>query len=88
MVLQIDAKVPIVDDQVDEADREYFILHLSPIDDPLPGLEFGTSISVGETADDDGRSEAIICVDEVINYLITTRNGQVFQCTQQTYCLK
>ena len=52
---QIDAEIPIVDDQIDEADREYFILHLSLIDDPLPGLHLGTSVSVGGIDDNESR---------------------------------
>ena len=54
LTLQFDVDVPIVDDQIDEADREYFILHLSVVDDPLPELVLGTTVSVGEIADNDG----------------------------------
>ena len=56
LVLQIDAKVPIVDDQIDEADREYFILHLS-LTSSSPSVFLDDFVSVGIIADDDGRSE-------------------------------
>ena len=56
LVLQIDAKVAIVDDQIDEADREYFILRLS-LTSSSPSVFLDDSVSVGIIADDDGRSE-------------------------------
>ena len=54
--LRIDVDIPILDDSIDEADREYFILHLSLIDEPLPGLELGVTVSVGGIDDDDSKS--------------------------------
>ena len=58
---QIDVDIPIFNDQIDEADREYFILHLSLVDDPLPGLHLGTTVSVGGIDDNDSRSKIFIC---------------------------
>ena len=47
--------IPITDDDIDEADREYFILHLTLISTPLPGLELGTTVSVGGIDDNDSK---------------------------------
>ena len=54
--------VPIVDDNIDEADREYFILYLSPSNNPRPGLVL-TSVSIGGIEDDDGRPQACMHFD-------------------------
>ena len=58
MVLQIDADVSIVDDQVDEAEREYFILHLSLIDGAASphSITLDDPVSVGTIFDSDGES--------------------------------
>ena len=58
LVLQIDAKVPIVDDQIDEADREYFILHLSLIDgaSSSSSIILNDPVSVSTIFDSDGES--------------------------------
>ena len=53
--LQLPAVIPIVDDNIDEAEREYFIVHLSQIDHALPGLVLGTTISIGGIEDNDGK---------------------------------
>ena len=47
--------IALPDDVIDEADREYFILCLTLISDALPGLELGTTVSVGGIDDDDGK---------------------------------
>ena len=47
--------IPITDDVIDEADREYFILYLTLTSNPLPGLELGTTVSVGEIDDNDSK---------------------------------
>ena len=52
--LQISVDIPIVDDEIDEADREFFILYLSLMDNTLPEL-FGTVVSVGGIDDNDSR---------------------------------
>ena len=52
--------VPIVDDNIDEADREYFILYLSPSNNPRPGLVL-TSVSIGGIEDDDGIGHKHAC---------------------------
>ena len=59
LVLQFDVDVPIVDDQIDEAEREYFILHLSLIDgaSSSPSIILAHFTSVGIIADNDGRLE-------------------------------
>ena len=44
---------PITDDNIDEADREYFILYLTLTSTPLPGLELGATVSVGGIDDND-----------------------------------
>ena len=56
LVLQLDAHVPVVDDQVDEAEREYFILHLSLIDgaSSSSSITLDGSVSVGTIFDSDG----------------------------------
>ena len=56
LALQVDVDVPIVDDQIDEADREYFMLHLS-LTSSSPSVFLDDSVSIGIIADDDGRSE-------------------------------
>ena len=56
LALQVDVDVPIVDDQIDEADREYFMLHLS-LTSSSPSVFLDDSVSVGIIADNDGRSE-------------------------------
>ena len=59
LVLQLDADVPIFDDQVDEADREYFILHLSLIDgtSSSSSVTLDDSVSVGIIFDNESESE-------------------------------
>ena len=58
LVLQLDADIPIVDDQVDEAEREYFILHLSLIDGASSSSSLTlNSLSVGIIFDNEGESE-------------------------------
>ena len=47
--------IPITNDDIDEADREYFILYLTLTSAPLPGLEFGTVISAGGIDDNDSK---------------------------------
>ena len=47
--------IPITDDNIDEAESEYFILHLTLTTTPLPGLELGTVISVGKINDNDSK---------------------------------
>ena len=47
--------IPITDDVIDEADREYFILYLKLTSSPLPGLELGTAVSVGGIDDNDSK---------------------------------
>ena len=47
--------IPITDDLIDEADREYFLLYLTLTSSPLPGLELGTTVSVGGIDDSDGK---------------------------------
>ena len=47
--------IPITDDNIDEADREYFILYLTLVSDALPGLELGTVVSAGGINDDDSK---------------------------------
>ena len=56
LVLQIDADVSIVDDQIDEAEREYFILYLSLIDGASSShsITLDDPISVGTIFDSDG----------------------------------
>ena len=49
------ANIPITDDNIDEADREYFILYLTLTSNPLPGLELGTVVSAGGINDDDSK---------------------------------
>ena len=70
LVLQIDAKVPIVDDQIDEADREYFILHLSPIDgaSSYPSIILDDPVSVGTIFDSD--SELVVSCGYMLSILI------------------
>ena len=53
--------IPITDDNINEADREYFILHLSLTSNALPGLELGTVVSAGGINDDDSKS-CTVCV--------------------------
>ena len=48
--------ISIVNDNIDEAEREYFILYLSLVDEPLQGLRLSTTISVGGIDDDDSKS--------------------------------
>ena len=48
--------INITNDDIDEADREYFILYLSLQSDPLPGLVLGTTVSVGGIDDNDSKS--------------------------------
>ena len=59
LTLQIDAVIPIVDDQIDEADGEYFILHLSLLNGASfsPSATLSDSVSVGTITDNDGKSE-------------------------------
>ena len=45
----------ITDDDIDEADREYFLLYLSLTSSALPGLELGTVVSVGGIDDNDSK---------------------------------
>ena len=53
--LQFDVDISIVDDQIDEADREYFILHLSLIDGDSSLLSITLNpVSVGTISDNDG----------------------------------
>ena len=47
--------IPITDDVIDEADREYFLLYLTLTSTPLPGLELGTTVSIGGIDDNDGK---------------------------------
>ena len=47
--------ISITDDDIDEADREYFILYLTLTSNPLPGLELGTVVSVGGIDDNDSK---------------------------------
>ena len=47
--------INITDDDIDEADREYFILYLTLTSTPLPGLELGTTVSVGGISDNDSK---------------------------------
>ena len=47
--------IPITDDDIDEADREYFIIYLSLTSSALPGLVLSTVISVGEIDDNDSK---------------------------------
>ena len=47
--------INITDDNIDEGDREYFILYLTLTSDALPGLELGTVVSVGGINDDDSK---------------------------------
>ena len=47
--------IPITDDDIDEADREYFILYLTLSSSALPGLELGTTVSVGRIDDNDSK---------------------------------
>ena len=47
--------IPITDDNIDEADREYFILYLTVASTALPGLELGTVVSVGGIDDNDSK---------------------------------
>ena len=47
--------IPITDDNIDEAEREYFILYLTLTSTPLPSLELGTVVSVGGIVDNDGK---------------------------------
>ena len=53
--LQFQVVVPIVNDDINEADREFFILYLSLTDAPLSGVLLGTTVSIGGIDDDDGR---------------------------------
>ena len=55
LVLGLTVTVDTINDDIDEADIEYFILYLSPKEDPLPGLTFSPSLSVGGISDDDCR---------------------------------
>ena len=55
--LQFSVNVNITNDDINEADREFFVLHLSLVHDPLPGLSLTSTVSVGGIDDDDrGRS--------------------------------
>ena len=47
--------ISITDDDIDEADREYFALYLTLTSTPLPGLELGTTVSVGGIDDNDSK---------------------------------
>ena len=47
--------IPITDDDIDEADREYFILYLTLTSAPLPGLDLSTAVSVGGIDDNDSK---------------------------------
>ena len=47
--------IPIADDDIDEADREYFILYLTLSNSSLPGLELTTTVSVGGIEDNDSK---------------------------------
>ena len=47
--------IPITDDDIKEADREYFILYLTLFSSALPGLELGTVVSVGGIDDNDSK---------------------------------
>ena len=47
--------IPIADDDIDEADREYLILYLTLTSSPLPGLVLGTVVSVGGINDNDSK---------------------------------
>ena len=57
--LNYPANIPINDDNIDEADREFFILFLSLVDDPLPGLVLSTTVSVGGIDDNDSKLCAV-----------------------------
>ena len=51
---QITVNIALVDDMIDEADREYFVLYLSIAGDSSPGLTLDTTVSVGGIDDNDG----------------------------------
>ena len=52
---QITVNIALVDDNVDEADREYFVLYLSLTNGASSsGLTLGTTVSVGGIDDNDG----------------------------------
>ena len=52
---QIAVNIALVDDMIDEADREYFVLYLSLTNGASSlGLTLGTTVSVGGIDDNDG----------------------------------
>ena len=52
---QLTVEIALVDDDIDEADREYFILYLSLTNGASsPGLTLDTTVSVGGIDDNDG----------------------------------
>ena len=52
---RITVNIALVDDMIDEADREYFVLYLSLTNvASSPGLTLDTTVSVGGIDDNDG----------------------------------
>ena len=52
---QITVNIPLFDDVIDEADREYFVLYLSLMNGASPlGLTLDSTVSVGGIDDNDG----------------------------------
>ena len=52
---QITVNIALVDDMIDEADREYFVLYLSLTNEASSsGLTLDTTVSVGGIDDNDG----------------------------------
>ena len=49
----ITVNIPLIDDVIDEADIEYFILYLTQTGSALPGLRLDTVISVAGINDDE-----------------------------------
>ena len=50
---QFHANINITNDDINEADREFFIVYLSITQDTLPGLLLNSVVSVGGIDDDD-----------------------------------